>query len=249
MSINRYQEEISFHDKRFGKNDDLRKRTRKYYSIAINARNKFQELIFQVCNGRNLLEYGCGTGNSSLEWINHGAKLTGIDIFPEGIKKARAKVNSYGQKANFYVMNAEKTDFVDEYFDTIIGSGILHHLDLNKSYAELARILNLNGRAIFLEPLGRNPLINLYRKFTPSLRTKNEHPLNEKDIKLAKQYFKQVETYYYNLFTLFSVPFKNTFLFNPLFNFFQVIDNFLFRIPPLRKYAWMVILCLNKPIK
>lgn len=249
MSMNRFQEEISFHNKRFGGDDKLRKITRKYYSITINATNKFKELVFQVCNRRNLLEYGCGTGSSSLEWINHGANLTGIDISHEGIRKAKAKVISCGQKAQFYVMNAEKTDFDNEYFDIVVGSAILHHLDLNKSYAELSRILNPNGRAVFLEPLGKNPFINLYRKFTPSIRTKYEHPLTEGDIRLAKRYFKKVEEYYYNLFTLFSVPFRNTVFFDSLFSFFQLIDSLLFKIPSVRKYAWIVILCFSKPIK
>ena len=249
MSINRFQEEISFHDKRFSKDDNLVKKTGKYYSVAISATKKFKELVYQVCNGGNLLEYGCGTGSNSQEWIKHGANLTGIDISHEGIQKAKAKLHNCGEKAHFYVMNAEKTNFDSEYVDVIVGSAILHHLDLNRTYAELSRILNSDGRAVFLEPLGKNPIINLYRKFTPSLRTKNEHPLIEKDIKMAKKYFKKVEEYYYNLFTLFSIPFRNTIFFNPMFNFFQLIDRLLFKIPFIRKYAWIVILCLSEPIK
>ena len=41
---------------------------------------------------------------------------------------------------------------------------------------------------IFIEPLGTNPLINLYRKFTPTSRSDDEHPLTFEDIKYFKSY-------------------------------------------------------------
>lgn len=249
MSMNRLQKEAVFHDNRFGGNDDDRKIVNKYYSITINATNQFKKLIFQICKGKKLLEYGCGTGNSSLEWINHGALLTGIDISSEGIKKAKAKSKKYGYKAEFYVMNAEKTNFNSSCFDVVVGTGILHHLNLNNAYAELSRILNSDGSAIFIEPLGHNPFINIYRKLTPSIRTEFEHPLIKRDIQLAKQYFYKVEVYYYNLFTLFSIPFRNSSFFSTILNFLQLIDTLVFKVPFIKKYAWMVVLCISKPIK
>ena len=39
------------------------------------------------------------------------------------------------------------------------------------------------GNLIFIEPLGTNPIINLYRKLTPKSRSKDEHPLINKDFK------------------------------------------------------------------
>ena len=33
------------------------------------------------------------------------------------------------------------------------------------------------GLAVFMEPLGRNPLINRYRRLTLTLRTVDEYPL------------------------------------------------------------------------
>ena len=63
-------------------------------------------------------------------------------------------------------------------FDIAYGSGILHHLNLNKSLNELKRILKKDGKIIFIEPMATNPFINLYRKFTPNARTSDEHPLS-----------------------------------------------------------------------
>ena len=42
---------------------------------------------------------------------------------------------------------------------------------------EISRILKPNGKLLFIEPLGTNPLINFYRKLTPKSRSKDEHPL------------------------------------------------------------------------
>jgi hypothetical protein len=48
--------------------------------------------------------------------------------------------------------------------------------DLSLACSEIARVLRPGGPAIFVEPLGHNPLINAYRKRTPALRTVDEHP-------------------------------------------------------------------------
>src|SRR3546814_15436315 len=83
-----------------------------------------------------------------------------------------------GLHATFSVDNAEQTSFPDASFDRIGGSGILHHLDLDSAYAEIARLLKPGGRAVFLEPLGHNPLYHAYRDRPPPMRTENENPLH-----------------------------------------------------------------------
>ena len=67
-----------------------------------------------------------------------------------------------------------------EGFDIVYGTGILHHLEINKCLNEIHRILKPDGNLLFVEPLGTNPLINLYRKFTPNSRSKDEHPFTKK---------------------------------------------------------------------
>src|SRR3546814_4334755 len=46
-----------------------------------------------------------------------------------------------------------------------------------------SRVLRPGGRAVFIEPLGLNPAIELYRRFTPSARTPDEHPLLRRDFR------------------------------------------------------------------
>ena len=54
-------------------------------------------------------------------------------------------------------------------FDAVLGKQILHHLDLGVAIPEIVRVLRPGGRAVFLEPLIHNPLLEGYRRLTPHL--------------------------------------------------------------------------------
>jgi SAM-dependent methyltransferase len=144
-------------------------------------------------------------------------------------------------------MDAEKTKFNDNVFDLVIGTGIIHHLNILNSYKEISRILNDDGHAIFIEPLGHNPLINLYRKLTPEMRTKDEHPLKINDIKLMEQYFHDVHIEYYSLFVLFAVPIRKLWFFKKIYNILKIVDEIVLRFPFIRRYAWTILIHAHRP--
>src|SRR5436190_11409361 len=89
MSNARKQNEIAFHDRLFGAKDDPRNAIAKYYRVSDVTHSLYRELVADHCPGRRLLEYGCGTGDDSLFWAQSGARVTGIDLSSEAIKKAR----------------------------------------------------------------------------------------------------------------------------------------------------------------
>ena len=93
----------------------------------------------------------------------------------QAIEHARAE--GLEDRLTFRVMDAEQLEFADDSFNLVCGSGVLHHLDLNRAYAEVARVLEPTGIGVFEEPLGHNPAINAYRRRTPEMRTVDEHPL------------------------------------------------------------------------
>lgn len=144
-------------------------------------------------------------------------------------------------------MDAEATSFKNDNFDVIVGTGILHHLDLERSCKELTRILKKDGHIVFSEPLGHNPFFNLYRKLTPKMRTEDEHPLKIKDLKLIESYFEKTENEYFSLFTLLVVPFRESAFYSPLYAILKKIDELIFIIPFFRRYAWMVIVHSHSP--
>jgi SAM-dependent methyltransferase len=250
MPTARKEKEIAFHDKLFGTNNDPRQAIAKYYRTGHKPFGFYRTLASSYCNGKRLLEYGCGTGSDSLFWVESGATVTGIDISPEAITKAREHAIREGATVDYHVMDAEELQFEESSFDVVVGTGILHHLDSQASYSELSRILGKHGHAVFIEPLGHNALINLYRKYTPSMRTEDEHPLLMKDIQLARYYFDNVEASFFNLFTLLAVPFRNMVGFDLLVNMLNGIDEIVFfMFPFIKRYAWMVVLHLSKPNK
>lgn len=247
MSENRLRKEKEFHDERFGGHDQARVAAAKYYSIMQRPVALYRNLATQDCSSKQLLEMGCATGDQCKWWMDAGANVTGIDISSEAIARARFRWagTSYETRSRYIEMNAEAMSFDDNSFDIVVGNGIIHHLDLETCYREIARVLKPGGRAVFMEPLGHNPLINLYRRLTPKMRTEDEHPLKEKDFELARQYFKVVDCTQFHLSSLLAVPLRNTRLFEPVLNYLCGVDKALFRLRILRKQAWFVVLLLQ----
>lgn len=249
MEISKIKKEQAFHDDRFGKKEDPRDSVTKYYLISERTRERYRQLIYDVSAGKHLLELGCGKGETSLLFLRNGAKVAGIDISPEGLQKAKSHTFEFKNDVDFLVMDAENTGFENDSFDVVVGAGIIHHLDIDRSYSEIQRVLNKGGHAIFIEPLGHNPIINLYRKFTPNLRTEDEHPLMMKEIKKLRSHFRVIKNEYFSLCTLLAVPFRASRYFRTICNILGEADNLLFKLPFLRKYAWTVVIHVSEPIK
>jgi SAM-dependent methyltransferase len=65
------------------------------------------------------------------------------------------------------------------------------------------RILKPGGKAIFIEPIAYNPVINVYRKMAMDVRTDDEHPLKIRDLRIIEKYFgtaKHREFWFFSLF-------------------------------------------------
>jgi SAM-dependent methyltransferase len=243
----RIQKEAEFHDRAFG-DDAVRQAAVKYYSIMDSHRQYYMDFLRRNSPRGAVLEFGCGPRTYSHLSGAKGATVVGIDISPVAIGEYN---HNRAQKAaapgGGCVMNAESLAFRDRTFDLVSGIAILHHLDLDKTYRELARAMKSDAQAIFLEPMGHNALINAYRRLTPKLRTEDEHPLMIGDVNAAKRYFREVRIVPFNMLALGAVPFRNTPLFNPVLKLLRGLDAAVFRIPFMSRYAWTVALIFSKP--
>jgi SAM-dependent methyltransferase len=253
----RLERELEFHNKRFASGTRGADKpggladVEKFYSIVERSRSYYWESIQEGCEGKRILEYGCGTGSHAFSLAKKGARVTGIDISDVAVEKAQRQANAERiQGLDFAAMNAEELKFPDNTFDLICGTAILHHLDLTKAFPELARTLKPGGKAVFVEPLGHNPVINLYRRLTPGVRTPDEHPLLMRDFKLARGWFDKVDIRCFHLFSLCAVPFRRHRSFGRLLRWFDHIDAGLFRATPfMRRYAWATVVHLSPPAK
>jgi SAM-dependent methyltransferase len=245
---NRWATEETFHDAHARPTEDgHRQGTSRYYECLRSSYANFEKSITEGVKGRDALEVGCGLGNYSRMSASCGANVTGIDLSPGRIETARMLTEDAGVRVRYEVMNACALTFPDQSFDLVFGGAILHHLDLDAALSGLARILRSGGRAVFLEPLGYNPAINLYRRFTPETRTPDEHPFRAGDFRTLERYFHSVDIRYYGLASLGASLIYRTPVFVPLRAVGEGIDALLLRLPGLKWLAWQVVMTLREP--
>lgn len=124
---------------------------------------------------------------------------------------------------------------------------MIHHLDVATLAREIARVTKTGGVAIFLEPLGHNPLIRLYRSWTPAARTTDERPLRASDLALLKREWQSATVSYYDLFTLAAVPLRRIRSFSRLVAVAASLDAGFFRMPLAWRLAWFALIQLEGP--
>ncbi|MEZ6024208.1 MAG: class I SAM-dependent methyltransferase [Hyphomonadaceae bacterium] len=248
ISEDRIERERAFHNDRFS--EETRAAQGKYYLAIRDGADRFNDRVINLARGADVLEYGCGNANQARSLAPLAQSVRGIDISDVAIAEAAAEAKAEGlDNVGFAAMNAEAMEFADASFDLVFGRGIVHHLDLDRCFGEIARVLRPGGTALFWEPLGHNLLLNGYRALTPNARTPDEHPLLARDFDLAKRYFGGVETRFYGLTSLAAVPFGDSKLGGAVLKASAGVDRALFRIPGLKWQAWYCMIELTRPLR
>ena len=109
--------------------------------------------------GKKALELGCGTGVFSTYFSATGAELIPIDICDEMLDQVRRKLPSVPAKRD----DAENLSFPDGSFDVVVGSSVLHHLDVEKSLKEVWRVLKPGGILALAEPNMMKPQVMIMK--------------------------------------------------------------------------------------
>jgi len=218
-----------------------------FYPAETTMRAAYEEQILSGCTGKRVLEYGCGLGSYAFELTARKARVTGIDISHVAIDYAQRTAADRGLTIDFRVMNAESLDFPDGAFDLVCGSGILHHLNLETALDQIRRVLAPGGKGVFVEPLGHNLVINGFRRLTPQLRTRDEHPLTDIDLAMIRGKFPGVQITPYYLFAIAAFGVRPRSLYPAISKGLELLDAAAFSIfPRLAKYAWQILLVLRK---
>jgi SAM-dependent methyltransferase len=209
---------------------------------------RYRELNFARCPGASVLELGCGTGAYAVSMAQKGARaVTAIDISPEAIKYAWQLVpDALRDRVTLQVGDVEALDFAPATFDLVCGTGILHHLSLSRALPEIRRVLAPGGQAIFYEPLGHNPALNLYRVLTPNGHTPDEHPLVMRDFARMREIFSDVSVEFFDMISLGAIPVLRTRLGRRLFHFLERMDAGLFALAPfVQPWASFAVVALT----
>lgn len=112
--------------------------------------------------GLKVLEVGCGTGLFTEKFAAYGATILAVDISGELLAKARER--KLPPERVTFLERAFEQCHLDGPFDAVIGSSVLHHLDLAAALAKLFRLLKPGGVFAFAEPNYLNPQVFLERK-------------------------------------------------------------------------------------
>ena len=186
----------------------------------------------------------CGGGSNTFKIEKAQSKITiGLDISNLSIKECenKARLNRINN-IYFIQSDAENTRLPNNSIDIILCSGMLHHINLNKGFPEMKRILKPGGKILAIEALDYNPLIKLYRKLTPNMRTEWEksHILSLSDINLAKKYFLLDKINFWHIFSYLGFFSKKLL---PVLNF---IDKILTKVPYVQLMSWIFTFELKK---
>lgn len=137
------------------------------------------EMVIEYCgidSGKRVLEIGCGTGTLTESLVATGAELVATDIFEDFLKVVEGKIGQ-NKNVSFRIVDAETLDgFVDESFDAVVGLSILHHLDIDKTFAAIKRVLKPGGKLAFAEPNMMNPQIVVQKNIPPIKKMMGDSP-------------------------------------------------------------------------
>lgn len=246
----RQESESEFHDKKYGDGEGYPRHYMIHPTFPIYLR--MLEMVGDGA-GKEVLEYGCGEGWVTRDLARRRASVSAFDISAEAVAKTREglALDGFADRCRVSQMGAEQLRYPDESFDIAVGFAILHHLDIDLAVSELYRVLKPGGVAYFAEPLGSNPVINLYRKLTPQYRTADEEPLNLETLTPRLAQFRKVEHSDYYVIALASIalaylPF-GTRVYPAVNRSLMKLDDLLLRrLPSLGRLAWYTILTLKK---
>jgi 2-polyprenyl-3-methyl-5-hydroxy-6-metoxy-1,4-benzoquinol methylase len=111
----------------------------------------------------HVLEIGCGTGLFTEMFAETGCHIIGVDISGDLLEKARNRRKS--KHRSFFLLRCfDQFCALRGPFDEIVGSSILHHLDLSVALPRIQRLLNPGGVMCFTEPNILNPQVFAERK-------------------------------------------------------------------------------------
>lgn len=97
--------------------------------------------------GMRLLDVATGNGNAAIEAALRGADVTGIDLTPSQLDKARTRASAAGADIRWQEANAEALPYPDDAFDAVVSvMGMIFAADHERAAREMVRVCRPGGQ-------------------------------------------------------------------------------------------------------
>jgi SAM-dependent methyltransferase len=237
-------------------------RVREAFEAPTALENRAILALMGDLRGKRLLDVGAGLGESSVYFALRGADVTALDLSPKMVDCAVALGESNGVSIHGVVQSGERLDVPTEYFDIVYVANTIHHVtDRELLFRQIHRALKPGGRFFSYDPLGYNPIIEIYRRMATKVRTDDEAPLTFADMKLARKFFPNLQHREFWILTLslflkyylidrvhpnddrywkrilLETP-RTLWWWTPL----ELVDRWLTRLPIVRRLAWNMVM-------
>ena len=113
--------------------------------------------------GERVVDLGCGAGTDSLiaaQMVGPRGRVTGVDMTPEMLTKARAAAAEMGaENADFVEGEIERLPLEDASVDVVISNGVIDLVpDKDAVFVEIYRVLRPGGRIQLADVTIQNPV-------------------------------------------------------------------------------------------
>lgn len=124
--------------------------------------------------GTTALEIGCGSGIFTEILAHSGAKILAVDISEDLLQIARER--SLPPEQVQFVAKRFEDCILNGPFDAVVGSSVLHHLEIKPALEKIFELLKPGGWMCFTEPNMLNPQIMIQKNIPWIKERMNDSP-------------------------------------------------------------------------